>query len=145
VGAQELVDLRQLGAGAGRLAARLLGGGLEAAAVAPRALGRRVGPGTALGGITRHAGQPLELGGRGGAARSEILELGFEPRPPLLGELAQLGLEQGDALGGAVVAAIALLFRVQRLQARGAPLAPLLERRGRLASGLQAQDDPLTG
>ena len=114
VGAQELVDLGELGADAGGLAAGGLGGGVQLAAGAAGGFGggfalraaRRPRPG--------RGGAFGQRRGRGLAAGLQLGELALQADAVVLGELGQLGLQRGDALGGAVVAGVGLGLGLQR-------------------------------
>jgi hypothetical protein len=106
VRAQELVDLRELGADAGRLSPRSFGGGVQLAPGRAGGLGGGVDLAArgkrGLGG----GGALLDHGGGGRAALLELRELTLQAGLAILGELGELGLQRGDPLGRAVVAGV---------------------------------------
>ena len=125
LGAQELVDLGELGADARGLAAGRLGGALELAAGAAGRLGRGVGVAAGGGGAVGVAGQPRDLGRGRVAPLLQLRELLREPLGAILGELLELRLERGDPLGGTLVAGILLRLGGERREQRAAAVAAL--------------------
>ncbi len=120
LGAQELVDLGELGADAGGLAAGGLGGALELAPGAAGGLGGGVGVPAGGGGAVGLLGEPRDVGRGRVAPGLQLRDLLREPLGAILRELLELRLQPGDPLGGALVAGVLLrLGRQRREQSRG--------------------------
>src|SRR5829696_8737729 len=106
MGAQELVDLGELGPGARGPAARRLRGPVELAALAAGGLAGGFDVAPARGGGLGLLRQPDAPGGRGRTTLLELADLGLQAGGAILGEAAQLGLQAGDPRRGAVVAGV---------------------------------------
>ena len=130
--AQELVDLGELGADAGGFAAGGVGGGVQLAAGLAGGLGGGFAGGAlGLGGLGLGGALGERLGG-GLAAALQLDELAFQAHAVVLGELGQLGLQGGDAVGRAVVAGVGrggFLERGDRARAAGDPVAEVARSR----------------
>src|SRR5215207_1932436 len=141
--AQELVDLRELGADARGLAAGGVGGPLELAAGAAGRLGRDVGLLASRRAALRLGGQPRRFRRGGGPALLQLGDLAREALRAVLGELLELGLERRDALARAVVARVLLGLGAERVEQRSPARSALGQRRDRLARRLEPHADPL--
>src|SRR5829696_5132252 len=141
--AQELVDLRELGADARGLAAGGVGGPLELAAGAAGRLGRDVGLLASRRAALRLGGQPRRFRRGGGPALLQLGDLAREALRAVLGELLELGLERRDALARAVVARVLLGLGAERVEQRAPARSALGQRRDRLARRLEPHADPL--
>ena len=82
--------------------------------------------------------------GAGGlAALLELGELALQPRPVVLGELGELGLERRDPLGRAVVARVGLSVGLQPFDRDPATRCPLRQLRSGALGGVEPHRDPL--